>query len=872
MPAKPDPDDDHHAPLLRRLARRRRLARFVLLFERLWPAIWPPLGVAGLFLCLALFDVPRLLPPWPHALLLVGFGVALGWLLIRGLARLHLPDQPAADRRLERETGLAHRPLAALTDRPAFAGADALWRAHVARAAAQVRRLRIGLPRPGLAAQDRRALRGGLLVALVAGGFVAGSDAPDRLARAFSPGFPPRPVPPAPLLQAWITPPGYTGVAPLFLKAQGQPEIAVPAGSHLTASVTGGTGRPTLLLNGHPDPFRPLDATSFQVDRDLSSGGRLAVRRNGREIAAWDLTVVADLPPTAEWTDQPGRAARGLRVRLPWKASDDYGVTALQAELRLRERPDAPPLVVPIPLPGGTPKTVHGTGLEDLTANPWAGLAVVARLVARDAPGQTGTSADAEFVLPERDFQNPLARAVVAVRKALSLDPDNRAAAEQELDRLSGRYDLFGTDLGAYLNLRATASLLRDSPGRSTVGEAQARLWQLALHMEEGAVERTARALEQARQQLREALDRQAKGEPVDPKKIDQLMQQLQQALREHLEALAQEARRDRSELPLDARAIDPRELEKLAQDMRDAANQGRMEDARERERELERQLQALRQAQQQHHQRGEKSAQRQRGQQEMSALQDLVQREGGLLDHAQARSGTQDQQGDSRTQTPTRLLPQYGRDADPKDDAAAAQADAQRHADQRVQQALRRSLGELMQQLSDLTGELPKGLGHADEEMEESDANLAKGNDDKAGAAQQRAIEALQEGGREAARQMAQMFGNQSGEDEEGEQGEQATESDSLGMSGTMSDQGNGGRPTAGGQGHGQKRGHRDPLGRLTEQGTSGADESSDVTVPDQMEQVRTRTIEQELRRRAAERQRPKDELDYIDRLLKQF
>lgn len=872
MPSGPNRDDHPHAPLLRRLARRRWMARSVLLFEGLWPAIWPPLGVAGLFVCLALFDVLRFLPPWPHALLLLAFGGGFLWLLIRGLARLRLPDQPAADRRLERATGLAHRPLAALTDRPAIPGADALWRAHVARAAAQVRRLRIGLPRPGLAGHDRRALRGGLLVALVAGAIVAGGDAPDRLARAFSPGFPPRPVPPAPLLQAWITPPAYTGVAPLFLKPDGPLEIAVPASSHLTASLTGGTGRPTLLLNGHPDPFKPLDATSFQVDRDLSSGGRLAVRRNGREIAAWDLTVVADAPPVAEWTDQPGKAARGLRVRLPWKASDDYGVTTLQAEFRLRDRPDRAPLVVPIPLPGGTPKSAHGTGFDDLTANPWAGLAVVARLVARDAPGQTGTSADAEFVLPERDFQNPLARAVVAVRKALSLDPDKRLGAVQELDRLSDQPELFGTDLGAYLNLRATASLLRDNPGRPIVGEAQARLWQLALHIEEGAVERTARALEQARQALREALDRQAKGEPVDPKQLDKLMQQLQQALRDHLEALAEETRRDRSELPLDARAIDPRELEKLAQDMRDAAKQGRMEDARQRERELERKLQELRQAQQQQHKRGEKAAQRQRGQQEMSALQDLVQREGGLLDHTQSRAALHDQQGDAQTQPPVRPMPRYGRNPDPKDDAATAQADAQRRTDQHVQQALRRALGELMQQLSDLTGELPKGLGEADKAMEDSEANLAQGSDDKAGAAQQRAIEALQKGGREAAKQMAQMFGKQSGEDEEGEQGDQASESDSLGQSGTTSDQGNGAQPKAGGEGHGQKRGHRDPLGRLTEQGTSGADESSDVTVPDQMEQVRTRTIEQELRRRGAERQRPKDELDYIDRLLKQF
>ena len=63
-----------------------------------------------------------------------------------------------------------------------------------------------------------------------------------------------------------------------------------------------------------------------------------------------------------------------------------------------------------------------------------------------------------------------------------------------------------------------------------------------------------------------------------------------------------------------------------------------------------------------------------------------------------------------------------------------------------------------------------------------------------------------------------------------------------------------------------------RDPLGRPLEQGTSGADESGDVRVPDTMEQARTRDIQEELRRRGADRTRPQRELDYIDRLLKPF
>ena len=136
--------------------------------------------------------------------------------------------------------------------------------------------------------------------------------------------------------RTWITPPGYTRLAPVFLKGEGG-AVSVPSGSRLTVSVTGGDGAPSLSLDGHSEVFRALDTASFQADRDLTEGGHLAVRRNGHELAAWDLTVVADQPPTAEWSEPPGRAAGSQQSRLPWQVGDDYGVVSLQAELRLRE-------------------------------------------------------------------------------------------------------------------------------------------------------------------------------------------------------------------------------------------------------------------------------------------------------------------------------------------------------------------------------------------------------------------------------------------------------------------------------------------------------------------------------------------------------
>jgi len=867
--------------LLRRLKRRRAQARGVILFERIWPAIWPALGVAGVFLCVALLDIPRLLSPWLHLLLLGGSGLAVILLLVRGLAKIRRPGDDAADRRLELASGLLHRPLTTLTDKPASAdpATVAVWRAHVARAAAQVRRLRIGAPRPGLAARDRIALRLALVVALAACVGIAGADAPARIAGAFQPAVAASAPPPSAQLQAWVTPPAYTGLAPLFLKPEGG-AASVPAGSQLTISVTGGNAGnpPSLVVDGHTEPFHALDAASYQADRELSAGGRIAVRRRGRELAAWDVSVVADAAPVVQFWEPPGAYGRGgparaLQLRLPWQVAHDYGVVSLQAELRLRDRMDAPPLVIVIPLPGGSTKAARGALLQDLTSHPWAGLPVTARLTARDAAGQQGVSADAVFAMPEREFQNPVARELMVIRRMLSLRPEERHTPIRMLLGLTENPSAFDNDSGVYLTLSATAALLYRDMTQPAVDEAQSRLWQLALKLEEGATERTAKALEAARQAVREAMDQAARDPNHDTKDLDKRLQDLEQAIQRHMEALLEQAKRENSEMPFDpdAQRLDAQEMQRLAEEARQAAKEGRMQDAQQKLAQLEQMLEQLKNAQTARgEQNREQSEKRQKGQQQMGALQDMVKRQGQLLDNAQRRGGGQQQDGRPQRGQQSQQGQQQGQQGQ---QGQQADQSGQRDADRRVQQALRRALGELMQQFGDLTGDIPKSLGEADQAMREAGEALQQGQDAQAGGAEQRAIEALQKGGREMGRAMARQFGP----GQMGEQGQEGGEdaADADGQDNGMLRDGRG-NPRGTTQGNADsQRGRdqrRDPLGRRLRDGTSGADEASDVTVPDQMEEQRTRAIQEELRRRGAERSRPQEELDYIDRLLKQF
>ena len=831
-----------------RLVARRAQARRVLWFERVWPALWPAFALLGTWVAAALFDLPALLPATGRLLLLAAAVAGLGWLLWRGLRPLHRPTDAEVDRRLERASGLRHRPLTVLEDRPAAtdAAGSALWQAHMDRATAQVARLRAGWPHPGIPQQDVRATRAALAMLLVAGLIVAGPDAPGRLLRSVWPGLPQGAPAPAPQLQAWLTPPSYTGMAPVFLHPDA-PVVSVPTGSHLTVSLTGGSSAPSMDFAGAALPFAALDAASWQGESDIRGDGDLVIRRRGRELGRWSLTAIPDAPPTIAWAAPPGqqRGQQRLQTRLPWTATDDYGVASVQAELRLKDRPAAPPLVVVIPLPGGAPKQAHGASSQDLTANPWAGLPVVATLVARDAPGQRTASAEAEFTLPERTFKNPLARAVLDIRKRLSLAPEEHGQAASDLDALAQAPEAFDNNTGTYLALSSTAGLLARSGDAADIAEAQGRLWALALQLENDAVARTAQAVQAAREALKQSLN---KGDKTD---MDRKAEALRREIQRHLQALAEKAKRDGTLMPFDpaARTLNQQDFDKLTQEMKDAARAGRTDEAQQKMQQLEQMLEQLKQAEANPSgDRQQAQQQRKRGQQQMGAAEDMVQREGVMKQRAAGRDG----------QPP------------PANDPASRDLDAKQ------QRALRRALGAMMQNFGDLTGKVPDALGQADIAMDQASQALAARQDKQAGAAQQRAIDALQKGQQQMSQQMAQSLGVsvQPGEGEgQGDgPGDQMAQDDGQGDD---QGQGRGDRDAEAGDGQpGDQQAdvERDPLGRPTKDGTSGRADGGGVHVPDQMEQARTREIQAELRRREGERTRPQGELDYIDRLLKAY
>nr|MBC8240431.1 DUF4175 family protein [Alphaproteobacteria bacterium] len=458
------------------------LARLVLFWERLWPALLPVLCVLGLFTALALLELPALLPGWYHVVLLVLFALLLtGAVWLGGRQWQVRGRQPglgsgAVPRRLERDSGLTHRPLGTLRDKLANSHDDraaALWRVHQQRVQGQLRDLRLGLPRPGLPQADPWALRALVFLLLAVALFVGGGDAPQRLRQALSPDFSAG-VAMEPELEAWISPPDYTGLPPMKLDPNSAEAVKLPQGSILMARVYGGGAVPRLSVDDAVTPFLKIDSLNYELSQSIEAGQRLGVASAERSLADWPLRVIIDQAPTVEADEDPKETVRQA-LRLSYQATDDYGLAEVWAELRLAapESPKAPKpgkaagpvLRLELPISPPDARQAREAGFFDLTPHVWAGLKVEMHYLAKDGKGQIGRSGAISLRLPERQFQHPVAQAIIEQRRILSQQPERQFHVALALFAIATGPESYGNDQVVYLSLWTAARRLQPSRG-----------------------------------------------------------------------------------------------------------------------------------------------------------------------------------------------------------------------------------------------------------------------------------------------------------------------------------------------------------------------------------------------------------------------
>ena len=772
------------------------------------------------------------------------------------LIRLRVPSIQDGLRRLDRMSGTTHRPATTVVDRIAANDHDpvaqALWQAHVERALMSARRLKAGWPSPRLALRDPMALRALVLILVVVSFFGANGEHFKRIAAAFDwQGV----VAPANFrIDAWVNPPAYTGHPPVMLSglrpgqtpAPNSDPVSVPVGSVLVVRSTGDVNFDIKRKGGveaaksdgkdakKADAGSPLPKGSEQRTFVIKSDGKAVLQAAGTDVT-WAFAAIPDRAPTITLLKEPQRQLRGS-LRLDYKVTDDYGVTDAEAVFKLKQPEDAEadgkpthPLFGPpqfkLNLPQARTRAGSAQTTRNLTAHPWAGAEVSVQLVARDQAGNVGRSKAVDVTLPERVFTKPVARALIEQRRILALDANKKPLVLTALDALTIAPEKFTPDASVYLGLRSIYFDLRHARTDPQLREVVARMWDMAVHLEDGNVSQAEQALRQAQDALRQALERGASDQ-----ELKKLMDQLRTAMNKFMQALAQQMQKNPQQLsrPLDrnTRMLSQQDLNRMLDRMERMARSGQRDAARRLLDQMQAMLENLQMARPGPMSPGDEQMNR-----ALNELGDLIRKQQQLRD----RTFQQGQKGRRNGQRGQQQLGDLRQD----------------------QQALRQRLQKLLEQLrKNGLGQMQQGqqgkqgkqgqqgkqgnqLGEAGKEMGKAQGQLGQGDAESAVGSQGRALQALRKGAQGLAQSM-QRNGYGQGQGQPGQRGRARAQRDT------------------------------DPLGRPM-RGREYSDDSN-VKVPGEIDAQRARRILRELRKRYGESYRPQMELDYIERLLKGY
>jgi uncharacterized protein (TIGR02302 family) len=851
------PAEAKPAELPSRLAVAARRARYAILWERAWPPLAALATAAGLFLTLSWLGLWLWLPPLGRAAGLILFGALALWAAFP-FALLRWPGFADALHRLDRVSGLRHRPATTLADRLAVNAQDpyalALWNAHVARSLQNANALRAGAPVPRLAGRDPYALRALVLIAAIATFIAAGGERWHRIAAAFD--WRGVVVPANFRLDAWVAPPAYTGRPPIILPGIHPGEtastavpangpISVPVNSTLVVRATGklklelSTSGGLVPANEEGRPPAGAEEHRFAI---TATGA--ATLRGAGETLVWPFNAVPDKPPTIALIKDPEQQNRGSLL-LSYRLEDDYGVAEAQATFARKDDSSASgghaarPLFGPpdfaLVLPQARTKNGTGQTIKDLTDHPWAGAEVTLTLVARDDAGNEGRSEPFGLRLPERVFTKPVARALIEQRRNLALDANMRPLVTAALDALAIAPERFTKEAGVYLGLRSVYWSLERAKSDDDLRDVVKRLWQMAVGVEDGDIANAEEALRNAETALQQALDRGA-----SDAELKALMEQLRAAMDRFLQAMAEQLKNSRElarPLSPNTRMLSSRDLQSMLDRLENLARSGAKDAARQLLQQLQEMMENLQMGMPDMNEGDEDM---------MSALDelgDMIHQQQQLRDRTfqQGQQQRQDRQRGAREGKPGQQQPNGNSFGDLRQN----------------QQGLRDRLNKMLEDLKsrgfgqndqNQQGQGAPGqgqeqldqLGQAGDAMGDAAGNLGQGDADSAVDSQGRALDALRKGAQGLAQSMQQQMGRGPGP----------------------------GRPGRFGQSRAQQ--DTDPLGRPL-RGREYGDDAT-VKVPGEIDVQRARRIIEELRKRFGDFARPQEELDYIERLLKSY
>lgn len=849
-----------------RLALSRLATRVSMVVERGWPLLLPLVIVATLFLSASWFGIFSRLPDMMRIGLVAAFGAA-GLAALYPLRFFRVPGAAEIDRRIEAANSLLHSPVLTQADRPSgreSSFSQALWREHQKRMAAKLDSLGADLPRTRVPERDPWGLRAVAALLLVTAFAFSFGPTGGRLSDGFMAHGTYDIVPPR--IDAWVTPPAYTGKPPIFLTAdanQATPTFHVPEGSEVSLRVTGGSGEETLAYADKEGNARAIDPSSQQAASakpaaspapssspskirqfigKLTGDGTLTLKSGEDQLGRWAFAVVPDKPPQIRFVGEPKRAANGA-FELNYQIDDDYGAANAKAVFALGDpqvpgaRPLYGPPEMPLTLPRRGGKSNAAKTSKDLTEHVWAGSSIKLTLVATDDAGHTASSETKTLVMPERPFSNPLARAVIEQRRLLALDANAKPRVLDLMDAITLRPEDTFDNMSHYLAIMSARSRLKLAESDDQLRSEVAYLWEIALGIEEGNLSAAEKRLRQAQQALQDAIKNGASDQ-----EIEKAMKELREAMNQFLQEFAERAKQNPNapQMQQNGQELRQSDIDRMMDQIENLAKSGDRDKAQQLLSQLQDMMNNLQAGRQQ--QGGQEDSEMR---QQMDKLGEILRRQQEMMNDTfrmdQMQRGER-QRGQNRDEQlgqgggEDQDKPGVGQDRDPlarqKPMTPQEFADALKQL-QEGQGQLKSDLDKLKKGLEGMGMEPNEGFGEAGKSMGNAEQALGEGQGDEAVGHQGRALEALRKGAKDMMKQMQAMQGDQGGSEQ-------------------------GGR---------QQNADRDPLGRP--RASKGPDFGDSVKVPDEIDVQRARQILEAIRKRLGNALSPDVERSYLERLL---
>ena len=808
------------------MARLITLNRYVLIVERALQPLMLPLGLVLVFILLALLGFFNLLP---DKLRLVVLALYLGSFIASfiPLGRKAFPDKKEAVARLDAQLP-GQRVISTLSDSLSLNGQGAvLWRLHRSALARLLPHFRLTRPQVDAQSRDVYGLRYILPLLVVLSAVAAGPQRFALLAQAFTGTGT---AAPPPRLDAWITPPAYTGRAPVILKTDNgdAANLSVPQGSVIALRTGNGHGI-ELKIGGvsAPQMAEAGDAQLVRFEQKLQRTTTVQIRYLGRVLMSAVVAVEPDIAPQITLLHAP-EILSGNSLRLRVGLSDDYGIAGAEARFTLapatvktdlRRTGAAQPLVEPprmaLSLGGTRPKQAQTSTTKDLSEHPFAGLPMLMTLSASDDGGNVTTVESRRLVIPAPAFQKPLAQLLAGLRQALALDRQSTGIVSNGFDLVLADPHNHIDNAKVYLQLTALRAALESAASDDELRAVIARMWDVANMIENGDLSEAERALKEAQAKLEAAIDNNA-----SPEEISKLMQTLRQAMAKYLQQLEQSAQKNQKPgaLPPNAQMLSESDLENMMKRIEELSRSGAKDAARQQLQALRDMLNALKNSD------PSASAAASAMQQKLNDMAGLMREQQKLMDETfQARNRQRQQQ--------------QGGKAGGNDAQALQQL-------QQQQGTLREKLGKLRDGLPALPGKSPDGkpsedsLGAAEGAMGGAEERLQQNAPADALPNQGQALEQMRKGAQTLMKALNGK-GNAQGGQYGYNQGEQEGNLDAPAQYNPFSD---------------------------------GTESNDNNVVPDEAQRKTIQDILDEVKRRLSEQNRPREERDYLERLISPF